>query len=147
MHLEKQASTAIDQAGAVPYRRNGKSLEFCLITSSGSGRWGFPKGVIDPGETVEQTALKESLEEAGLHGRIIGEPIGSYRYEKWETTLTVLVLLMEVDSCDKQWDESDIRERCWVTAEKARELLCRPRLLKLLEAAVERLEGKAPSNN
>ena len=46
----------IAQAGAVPFRRRGDRLEFCLITSMGTGRWEFTKGIIDPGETLSVTA-------------------------------------------------------------------------------------------
>ncbi len=31
----------------------------------------FPAGLIDPGETVEETALRELTEETGYHGRIV----------------------------------------------------------------------------
>ena len=58
--------------------RNGQ-YEFCLITSLRKGRWGFPKGITDPGETHVETALKEADEEAGLRGRIVGDSLGESR--------------------------------------------------------------------
>ena len=42
--------------------------------------WSFPKGKADPGETIEQTALREVKEETGLACRIIRE-LGSTRYD------------------------------------------------------------------
>lgn len=42
--------------------------------------WSFPKGKAEPGETIEQTALREVKEETGLACRIIRE-LGSTRYE------------------------------------------------------------------
>src|SRR5262245_1798891 len=83
------ASPPIAQACAIPYRLVEGRLEFCLITSISKGHWGFPKGIIDPGETPMETALKEAHEEAGLSGRIVGPLLGSYSYEKWDTTLHV----------------------------------------------------------
>src|SRR5688500_6320593 len=77
------------QAGAIPFRRGECRTEFCLITSSSGGRWGFPKGIIESGDTAQGTALQEAFEEAGLHGRIIGDALGSYRYEKWGSELVV----------------------------------------------------------
>jgi 8-oxo-dGTP diphosphatase len=42
--------------------------------------WSFPKGKAEPGETIEQTALREVKEETGLDCRIIRE-LGSTRYD------------------------------------------------------------------
>ncbi len=133
-----------DQAGAVPYRRHEGRLEFCLITSARAGRWQFPKGFIDPGDTAVETALKESFEEAGLHGRIVGEPLGDYQYAKWGSVHSVLMMLMEVTRCDEQWSEEDMRERRWETADEAHRLLSRATLGELLDVAVGRLNDEGP---
>ena len=129
----------IRQASAVPYRRRDGQVEFCLITSVQQGHWGFPKGIIDPGETPEQTAEKEAEEEAGLHGRIVGEPLGTYRYCKWGTELVVAVYLMRVTAADDDWEESEWRQRAWCSAEEARAIIHRAEVADLLEAAVERI--------
>ena len=136
----------IDQASAIPYRIRKGNLEFCLITSVKRGRWVFPKGIIDPGETYKETALKEAEEEAGLHGAIEGEPLGTYTYAKWGTTLNVTAALMNVSRADEQWDESDVRKRRWETAEDARELLDQTALKELLDEAVRRLRPKSNVN-
>jgi phosphohistidine phosphatase len=127
-----------DQASAVPFRRCGDRVEFCLITTS-AGRWGFPKGFIDPGETPEQTALKEALEEAGLHGRIVGAPLVGYRTDKNGQSKRVVALLMEVTQCDDQWDEAAVRQRRWVSRSEAERLLNRDSLQTCLKVARERI--------
>jgi len=132
----------IQQVSAIPYRRVDNCLGLCLITSIKKGRWGFPKGIIDPGETYVETALKEAHEEAGLHGRIMKDVVGTYEYAKWRTTLTVTVVLMEVSRCDEKWDESEVRQRRWVTPDVARQLVPRPELRHVLEAALARLESQ-----
>jgi 8-oxo-dGTP pyrophosphatase MutT (NUDIX family) len=126
------------QASAVPFRRRPTGLEVCLITSS-AGRWLFPKGLIDPGETPTQTALKEALEEAGLHGRLLGDPLGSYVVRKNGHTVCLLAFLMEVKRSDHVWHEADWRQRRWVSIDKARTLLEQPELRACLEAALARL--------
>ncbi|HJM55023.1 MAG TPA: NUDIX domain-containing protein [Poseidonia sp.] len=37
-----------------------------------SGRWGLPKGHVEPGESPEQAVLRELMEETELHGVVIG---------------------------------------------------------------------------
>ena len=36
------------------------------------GLWGFPTGLVDPGETVDMAALRETCEEAGVEAEIEG---------------------------------------------------------------------------
>jgi len=137
--MDSTEKTALLQAGTIPYRiRNGRP-EFCLITSIRKGNWGFPKGVIDPGETPEETALKEAEEEAGLHGHVVGDPLGQYEYRKWGTVLLVTVYLMQVTAVDDEWDEADLRQRRWCRAEEARAALRRGELRELLDAALEQI--------
>ena len=133
---------SLHQASVVPFRRVAGELEFCLITSRRTGRWGFPKGTIERGESIEQAALKEALEEAGLRGEII-DGLGHYAYAKNGRSLDVGVLLMEVSSVCDDWKESRQRRRVWARTADARELLCRSHLRRLLAAAVERLGGDA----
>ena len=137
--MEPTDTDPLKQASAIPYRLREGRPEFCQITSIKRGKWGFPKGIIDPGETAEQTALKEAEEEAGLHGRIIGEPIGQYQYTKWGTTLRVTVYLMEVTGIDDDWDEAHLRQRAWRHADDARSALSSPDLRRLLDAALARI--------
>lgn len=98
-------------------------------------RWTFPKGIIDPGETYLETALKEADEEAGLHGMIVGDPIGEYEYEKWDSQLVVTVVIMEVTHSADTWEEAALRERRWVSFEQAVELLSQQAVINLLRKA------------
>ena len=128
MGKKQKNGKTFDQASAVPYRFRGGEIEFCLITSSSKRRWCFPKGIIDPGETPAETALKEAEEEAGLHGEICGQPLGDYEYNKWGRSLSVVVMLMKVHEAADEWEESRLRDRRWVGLEEATQLLGRRRL-------------------
>jgi 8-oxo-dGTP pyrophosphatase MutT (NUDIX family) len=123
----------------VPYRV-AEELQFCLVTST-RGRWIFPKGYIDPGEDSEETALKEAYEEAGVRGELVGSPIGSYRASKKCHDMTVEVHLLEVHHVDDAWPESVMRQRRWVSAREAREMLNEPALVPLLKVAMERIDA------
>ena len=128
------------QAAVIPFRGAGKKLEICLIRKKGSKKkWGIPKGFIDRGETSKQTALKEASEEAGLKGRLVGDAVGTYEYEKWGTALDVTVYLMEVKEEEDDWDEAAIRERRWTSLEQAAELLDDHPVHPLMGRARERL--------
>jgi phosphohistidine phosphatase len=129
----------IYQAAAVPYRLRNDAAEFCLITSFGKLRWGVPKGIIDPGETPEQTALKEAEEEAGLFGRLEGEALGEFEYHKWGTVLYVTVFLMRVTHAEDDWAEAEYRQRAWYEPDEARELIYRDALRRMIDSAMERL--------
>lgn len=133
-------SNVIPQACAIPFRRQEERLEFCLITSMGGKRWGFPKGIIDPGNSPTDAALIEAEEEAGLHGRIVGEVLGTFRYRKWDRDLDVEVYLMEVTGVDDAWLEADVREREWLSADEALDRLGRAELEPLLRRAIAQLD-------
>ena len=51
-------------SAAIAVRRNGQALEVCLIRKKESKHWRIPKGIVDPGDTHERTALNEAWEEA-----------------------------------------------------------------------------------
>ena len=125
------------QAAAVPVRLNGRG-EICLITTGKSKRWGIPKGLVDPGDTLEETALKEAWEEAGVRGRLIGDAIGTYEYEKWDAVLEVVVYVMEVLEEKDRWPERDVRDRQWVSFGKAVELLADHPAFALVERALQK---------
>lgn len=135
-----QGAPSIDQACAVPFRIDARRIEFCLITSS-AGRWMFPKGYVEAGETFVEAALKEALEEAGLHGRVIGDPIGCFEIEKKGRSRTVIAMLMEVFRSDAVWEEAHVRQRRWVTTEEARGLVAESDVSELLEAAYLRVRA------
>lgn len=57
--------------GAVVYRRINDEYRFLLIKNRRSNHWGFPKGHMEKGETREETAMREVLEETGIHINIV----------------------------------------------------------------------------
>ncbi len=131
----------IRQACAVPYRWRGGALEFCLVTSSRKGRWGFPKGIVDAGRSPRQTAIKEAWEEAGLRGRVEGRLLGHYTYSKWGCTLTVAAYLMRVVEEAETWEEARCRRRRWFRPGRARAKIGRRGQSELLEVALGQLQA------
>jgi 8-oxo-dGTP pyrophosphatase MutT (NUDIX family) len=64
--------------GAVIALRDGLP-HVALIATRGRTRWGLPKGAVSEGETSEQAALREVLEETGLEAEIV-KPLDTIEY-------------------------------------------------------------------
>lgn len=56
-------------AGGVVYRRRGGCAEVVLIRVG--KRWSLPKGRVEEGEGLQETALREVMEETGLEGKVV----------------------------------------------------------------------------
>ncbi len=68
-------------AGGVVYRRRNDTLDIQLIEDR-FGRMTLAKGKMEPGETIEQTALREIEEETGLVGELRDKlAVIGYAYE------------------------------------------------------------------
>jgi bis(5'-nucleosidyl)-tetraphosphatase len=52
-------------AGAIVFRRQNKEIKY-LIIKYGWGHWEFPRGGIEKGESLEETARREIEEETGI---------------------------------------------------------------------------------
>ena len=52
-------------AGGLVYRHHNREVEVVMIKDS-YGRWTFPKGHTEPGESLEETARREIAEEVGI---------------------------------------------------------------------------------
>ena len=110
------------QSAVIPFRQRDDGIEVALITSRGRGRWIIPKGVVEPDLTPADSALGEAFEEAGLRGWVVGDPLGSYSYAKWEGTCTVEVFAMAVDEVCDDWPERSARRRRWLPLAEAADL-------------------------
>ena len=68
-------------AGGVIVRRLRGRWWLAAIRPNGKpdGTWALPKGLIDPGESGPETAVREVVEETGLAGRLEGK-LGDVRY-------------------------------------------------------------------
>lgn len=76
-------------AGGVVYKQEGDQLSLLMIEDR-YGKWTLAKGKQEPGETLEETALREVLEETGVRGRII-KKLETIRYQYKHPTSGVYV--------------------------------------------------------
>lgn len=88
--------------------------------------WTLPKGTPDPGETTEQTALREVTEETGLEVRIVA-PLPSIEYafiqDGSRIHKTVHYFLMETVGGDLSRHDHEFETVRWVPFAEAGALL------------------------
>lgn len=76
-------------AGGVVFKKEGGAIKVCLISKKGGSIWALPKGRVDQGETPEDTARREVLEETG-HLAEVGEKIDQIEYHfYWKENRTL----------------------------------------------------------
>ncbi len=138
---EPAPSTQARQVGVIPFRHYSDVTSFYLVTTASGRRWTIPKGVIELGDSARETALKEAIEEAGLHGELIGAPIGSFTQKKWGFNFTVEVYLMNVTHVDEVWLEAGFRRRRWCDADTALALVRNRPVVDVFRRSVECLSG------
>jgi 8-oxo-dGTP pyrophosphatase MutT (NUDIX family) len=67
-------------AGGVVVRKLRGELRLAAIRPGGKDDvWALPKGLVGPGESPAETALREVTEETGVRGRLV-EKLGDVRY-------------------------------------------------------------------
>jgi 8-oxo-dGTP pyrophosphatase MutT (NUDIX family) len=123
-----RTSTATSAGGiVVRYEAGQPSLVVGSRRRERDGRtWTLPKGTPDPGETREETALREVREETGLEVRITG-PLDSIEYWFVQSGTrihkTVHYFLMVPIGGDLAAHDHEFDEVRWITFESAASLL------------------------
>lgn len=110
-------------AGCIPI--NYKTNKVLVISSSKyEDVWVLPKGGWECDETKEEAAIRETYEEGGVKGRVVGLlgsfiHCDSYGYPKGN----VWFYELEVKTVMEDWPEKDFRQRKWCSLEEALYLL------------------------
>lgn len=132
-------------AGGVVCRKGEHGIEVVICGRNGDGVWGLPKGTPDPGETMEETALREVSEETGLEVRIL-DKIGvveywfareGVRYHKW-----VHFYLMEATGGDTSTHDAEYDRVEWRPVEDAIKTLTFRNEREMVKKAREMMETR-----
>jgi 8-oxo-dGTP pyrophosphatase MutT (NUDIX family) len=130
---------AVAQAGGIVFRpAAGKKggLSVLLVSSKKEpGRWIFPKGHVERGETAKEAALRETEEEAGVDGDLIG-PVGVLEFDWGSKRYRVDYFLIRATS---ETDETDGRKKVWLPYDEALEKLTYEDTRQLLRKARPRM--------
>ena len=108
-----------NKVGVVPFRKIKSDVQILLITSRTHHRWILPKGNTISGIPSSSCAAEEALQEAGVEGELLGEPLGFYEYTHQGVPHRVEMFVMEVKKMHSDWPEKTIRERKWFSINQA----------------------------
>ncbi|XP_057784236.1 nudix hydrolase 18, mitochondrial-like [Salvia miltiorrhiza] len=141
--------------GCIPYRyrsRGGASMvdeediEVLVITAQRKGKGVmFPKGGWEIDESIEEAALRETVEEAGVVGDV-EHKLGkwSFNSKNRETFYEGHMFPLLVKEQLEFWPEKDIRQRIWISVREARRVCEYWWMKEALELLVNRLTSASP---
>ncbi|MEJ2621563.1 MAG: histidine phosphatase family protein [Candidatus Thiodiazotropha sp.] len=132
-----------NQSSVIPYRIKAGKPEMLLVRSSKQKHWVVPKGITEPWLTLQASAAKEALEEAGVEGEVGDQSLGSYTYTKWGGECSVQVYPMQVKKLipEDQWEERH-RGREWLSPDEAIERIKQPELKPMIKKLAKMVEKK-----
>ena len=118
----------------------GGAPHVALIATRGKTRWGLPKGAVSQGETSEQAALREVLEETGLEAEIVKQlDTIEYFFRAGDTLIRKRVdfYLMRYVAGDLTPQLSEVDDVEWVELSQAIQRASFESERKLLEVALQ----------
>jgi len=132
----------VEAAGGIVWREKHGEAQVLLVHRPRYDDWSLPKGKADPGETPEQTALREVEEETGL-ACTLAEPAGEVRYADHKGRPKIVRYWhMEPEPAAHPFaPNEEVDELRWCAPADAVKLLTYDHDRKLLRKAVHRRDG------
>ena len=122
----RRAVVRLESCGGVVYRMGDSGTEVVLCGRRSPPLWALPKGTPDAGETREETAIREVVEETGLQVDC-EDYIGSIDYwfvrDRSRCHKTVHYYLMRPTGGDESLHDHEFDEVRWFPAGQALETL------------------------
>ncbi len=117
-------------------------------SARGSLQWTLPKGAQEPGESVEQTALREVREETGLEAELVGALDTIDYWFVWAPEQTryhkfVHYFLMRAVGGDFTEHDHEMEDAAWFEPAQAREQMSFANERRLLDLIPDVLAGQA----
>ena len=140
--LSPVSPSALGQMAALCWRLRKGRVEVLMVTSRETRRWVIPKGWPMPGLAPEEAAAREAWEEAGALGKVSGEALGRFVYDKVMRdrsvrSCCVTVYPLRLREVKARWPERKERRRKWFGAEDAAGLVAETGLSELFVALAQ----------
>src|ERR687898_820651 len=136
--MDYEAAEVRASGGVVWRHPPGGTLELVVVHRPRYDDWSLPKGKLDPGESWEDAALREVLEEVGLRCRLGAElPPVAYTDHKGRAKVVRYWLMEPEDGAARFTPNDEVDEMRWVEVEDAAGLLSYPHDVALVRAALE----------
>jgi 8-oxo-dGTP pyrophosphatase MutT (NUDIX family) len=141
-------------AGGVAFRWKDSNPEVVIVSVKPKLRWQLPKGIVDPGESPEVTAVREVREEAGVETDRLdlietveywyrsfrnGKPVRFHKY--------VHFYLLQYRSGDVSNHDHEVEEARWVSFDEAVEMLAFKGERGVVEKAREMVAAMGSAND
>ena len=121
-------------AGGVVWRRRNGRLQVVLIHRPRYDDWTFPKGKLDAGETDEQAAVREVMEEASLAVNLGPELPSTTYLDKSGKHKRVRYWAMTAADGSEPLGANEVDDARWVDIDDARAILSYSRDMELIDA-------------
>ena len=149
-------------AGILLFRQRDGETQVLLIRPGGpywrnkdAGAWMIPKGMVEPGETPAEAALREFAEETGTALTAMPFPLSTVRQAGGKTVMAFAVegdleaSAVRSNEFEVEWPPKsgrmerfpEVAEARWMPIAEARDMML-PSQLPLLEALGEKLRGR-----
>jgi len=133
-------------AGGVVHRSEAGRVEIVLVRRRVPPLWALPKGTPDAGETLAETAIRETSEETGLTVEI-EEPISSITYffvhGRTRFHKTVHFFLMHPTGGRLEDHDHEFDEVRWVPLDEALKIMTHATERNVVERAAELLAARS----
>ncbi len=130
---------AVAQAGGIVFRpaggENGGVSVLLVSSKKELGHWIFPKGHVEQGESAPEAALRETEEEAGVDGDLLG-PAGALEFDWRSRRYRVEYFLIRART---ETDQTDGRKKVWLPYDEALSRLTYEDTRRLLREAHARM--------
>ncbi len=131
--------------GIIPLRKDENNWQVLLVNHVKGNYWGFPKGHSKPGETPQETAVRELFEETGLAIKYflaikpLHETYDFYR-EKQPICKDVFYFLAEVEG-QVILQPAETHANLWVNLRSAEEVITFPQSKALVREVFNKLNS------
>ena len=103
----------VTSAGGLIVKHCKNGWKTVLVGSGNPIIWRIPKGMAEEGETIEQTAEREVLEETGIKGQVVellGTASWTYVYDskQWDETAFFFLMKLIDGSIENHDEEFDV---------------------------------------